>query len=84
MSSKQGLVVPFNSFIDNGDNRFTNDWVMFLGQLAVSGEHGPTASRPTKNLWVGRRYFDETLGYPVYVKQVTPTIIWVNGAGSAV
>lgn len=44
---------------------------------------GPTAQRPTRMIWVGRQYFDTTLGYPVWVKSVQPAV-WVNGAGVVV
>lgn len=33
---------------------------------AAVGEFGPTAQRPTEGLWVGRPYFDTTLGEPVW------------------
>ncbi len=45
-------------------------------------QYGATAQRPT-DVWIGRRYFDTTLGYPIYVKTVTP-LVWVNGAGATV
>lgn len=46
-------------------------------------QSGTTAQRPTTNLWVGRRYFDTTLGYPVWLKSTNP-IVWVNGSGASV
>lgn len=48
------------------------------------GQFGTTAKRPTTNLYIGFRYYDTTLGYPVWVHQVSPSIIWHNGAGVAV
>lgn len=60
-------------------------WLQWFDQLWLkidSDSHGTTANRPTKNLYIGRRYFDETLGYPVYVKTLVP--VWVNGAGAVV
>lgn len=53
----------------------------WLGPL---GQFGTTAQRPTKNLWIGLPYYDTTLGYPVFVHQISPSIIWHNGAGAAV
>lgn len=44
-------------------------------------QSGVTANRPTSVLWIGRRFFDTTLGKPVYVKSVKPTI-WVDGVGA--
>lgn len=46
-------------------------------------ESGTTADRPTKNLWIGRRYYDETLSKPVYVRSVNP-IVWRDAAGVVV
>ena len=46
-------------------------------------ESGTTAQRPTRLLWIGRRYFDVTLGKPVYLKTATPRV-WVDAAGVAV
>lgn len=46
-------------------------------------QSGTTANRPTSLLWVGRRYFDITLGKPVWIKSVGPTV-WVDGSGAAV
>lgn len=51
--------------------------------LQFIGGNGATASRPTTSLYVGYTFFDTTLGYPVYVKSLNPTV-WVNGAGSVV
>ena len=44
-------------------------------------DSGTTANRPTQELWVGRRYFDTTLGKPVYLKSVGPNV-WVDGVGT--
>jgi len=46
-------------------------------------DSGSTSIRPTDNLWVGRRYFDTTLGKPIWVKSVNPTV-WVDATGAAV
>lgn len=44
-------------------------------------QSGTTANRPTSNLWIGRRYFDTTIGKPVYLKSLSPNV-WVDGAGT--
>lgn len=49
---------------------------------AVS-DSGTTANRPDKNLWIGRPYFDTTLGYIIHIKTVSP-VVWVDGAGTTV
>lgn len=52
--------------------------------LSPVGQFGTTTTRPTTNLFIGQPYFDTTLGYMVWIKQVSPSVIWVNGAGTAV
>jgi hypothetical protein len=51
--------------------------------VTASQQSGTTAQRPTKGLWLGRYYFDTTLGFPVWVQSVTPTV-WVDATGAAV
>lgn len=43
---------------------------------------GPTTSRPIPS-FVGQQYFDTTLGFPVWAKQISPAI-WVAASGVAV
>ena len=58
-------------------------WFDLVWNKIDSDSSGTTAQRPTKNLYIGKRYFDTTLGYPVFCKTPTgPT--WVNGAGAVV
>lgn len=47
-------------------------------------QSGTTALRPTSLLWIGRFYFDTTLGKPIWIKQVKPAVIWVDATGAAV
>ena len=60
-------------------------WVQWFARVgAVVGANtssGVTADRPASGLWIGRRYFDTTLGKPVYVKSLGP-VVWVDGAGT--
>lgn len=62
-------------------------WISWLKKLTLySGainDSGTTGQRPTSNLWVGRPYFDTTLGYIIHIKSVSPAV-WVNGAGATV
>jgi hypothetical protein len=44
---------------------------------------GTTANRPTTNLFIGRPYFDTTLGKPIAIKSLGPTV-WVDGVGTVV
>lgn len=48
------------------------------------GLSGGTGARPTLNLQIGLRFFDTTLGKPIFVKQVVPTVIWVDATGATV
>lgn len=52
-----------------------------LGTLGQTGS-GPTANRPVPTL-VGQAYFDTTLGFMVWAKQLSPAI-WVDAAGVTV
>lgn len=58
-----------------------NSIQIWLGPI---GQTGTTAARPTKNLYIGLGYFDTTLGYMVWVKQISPAIVWVNYNGTVV
>lgn len=51
-----------------------------LGAAGASTVSGPTVNRPAPPTFVGQYYFDTTLGFPVYAKQILPTI-WVDAAG---
>ena len=59
-------------------------WITKLSTFACAvSDYGTTDNRPIKNLFIGRPYFDQTLGYPVYVKTVNP-VVWVDGSGATV
>ncbi|MGI0034324.1 MAG: hypothetical protein ACRD98_00450 [Nitrososphaera sp.] len=62
-------------------------WRAFYSALASIAtaltQSGTTAQRPIVFLWVGRPYFDTTLGLAIWVKSVNP-IVWVRGDGGAV
>jgi len=51
-----------------------------LGAGGMSQVSGPTSFRPSPPLFVGQSYFDTTLGFTVWAKQLLPTI-WVDAAG---
>lgn len=59
-------------------------WFQQLWTLVVAlGGNGATAARPLKNLYVGLQYFDTTLGKPVFVQSLGPTV-WVDATGAVV
>lgn len=41
---------------------------------------GPTKFRPTEGLFIGRQFFDTTLGYPIWWSGTK----WVNSSGTGV
>lgn len=51
--------------------------------VAALQQSGITADRPDRFLWVGRTYFDTTIGKPIWLKSINPTV-WVDGVGTAV
>ena len=70
-----------------GRVRFTTGWQGFISSvgsvlLAITSS-GTTAQRPTKGLFVGRAYFDTTLGKPIWLKSVGP-VVWVDATGTPV
>ena len=60
-------------------------WLAWFKQVflcAFSVQHsGTTAQRPTKELWVGRRYFDTTLDQPVWYDGTT-WVTWPVSVGN--
>lgn len=69
------------------DRPTPNAWIVWINKLWVTAgsvdNSGATADRPTKNLFVGRPYFDATLGKPIWLKSVRPTV-WVDATGTSV
>lgn len=70
------------------DQRFASrTWMQWLSWVhrVVSAvtQSGTTAERPDNLLWVGRTYFDTTLGKPVWLESVRPSV-WVDATGAPV
>lgn len=61
-------------------------WFNWVHQLVeASRQSGATAERPTRGLWIGRQFYDKTLGYPVWVHSITAgVVVWHNAAGASV
>lgn len=51
-----------------------------LGGGATSGSGSTTARLALVPTFIGQPFFDTTLGYMMWVKQITPAV-WVNAAG---
>lgn len=77
----------------NGNIRIfsASTWSIFFNSLYqqvvksrdIQEGSGLTATRPTGGLYVGRQYFDTTLGKPVFIKSLSPAV-WVDAAGTTV
>lgn len=71
-----------------GTGGMSRQWVAFLTKLRNDavwrGRSGTTAQRPTDGLEIGTPFYDTTLGYQINVHQVSPIVVWHNGAGAAV
>jgi len=80
--------IPIRVPIVDRDGKPTPVWQAWFNSVYTwcvgNGQSGATGARPTVGLFVGRQYFDTTLGYMIAVKQVSPSVIWVNGAGTPV
>jgi hypothetical protein len=87
MSLNSSTPIPTRPIItQKGDllDKLYQAWFGGIQQwLGPVGQFGLTAARPTKNLYIGLSYFDQTLGFPVWVKQISPTVIWVRYDGTA-
>jgi hypothetical protein len=85
MSSFLSGLPPPPMFDKSG--RFTPGWAGWFSQaqqiLQDLSSSGTTAQRPTNALYIGKPYFDTTIGAPIAVKSVNPTV-WVNGIGTVV
>ena len=63
------------------DDRSLGTWVSLVSDLLTgSTQSGVTADRPTTGLYLGRQYFDTTLGYPIWYDGTN----WVDATGSTV
>lgn len=81
--------IPTDPRIVDRAGLLTTVWRAFFESinlwLGPVGNAGTTANRPLYSdrhpLYVGQAYFDTSLGFPVYVKSLNPTV-WVDGAGT--
>lgn len=86
----QAGISPFPSNVPITDKNGTltpvfQAWLTSVYTYAQGlGQYGATTARPKSGLFIGRDYFDTTLGYKVTIKAVSPSVVWVNGAGTPV
>lgn len=74
---------PLKAPLDDGQ-RVDTAWAAWFDKafqiLFAQAQSGTTAQRPTVGLYVGRRYFDVTLGLPVFYDGTD----WIDAAGNVV
>lgn len=76
LSSMLPVVNDMASWPKPWGNFFSQAWLI----LSAVEQSGVTADRPTRYLWVGRTYFDTTLGIPIWYDGSN----WVSADGSVV
>jgi len=81
------MSLPDNSKAVEPTGKFTQPWLNWASDIdrfvTAAKLSGPTANRPTDYLYIGRPYFDTSLGYQINLKSVMPNI-WVNAMGAPV
>jgi hypothetical protein len=79
---------PSDRPLNEAGDDFTQAWTAFFTKvrngIVLRTQAGTTAQRPTKGLEIGLPYYDTTLGMQICVHQVTPAVVWHNGAGVVV
>jgi len=78
---------PPVGLIADDQGNVSQPWLQFfsgLGNIAQAITlSGTTAKRPVEYLWVGRPFFDTTLGKPIWFKSFNPNV-WVDATGAPV
>ena len=76
---------PFVQALADASGNVSPAWITWLTNLWVQIEtdSGITADRPTKNLFVGKTWYDTTLNKPIWLRSVRPTV-WRDAAGVVV
>lgn len=67
--------MPSLQGVNDGFRNFFTALFTICNALTMSGT---TALRPTAGLWVGRTYFDTTLGFPIWFDGT----VWVDATGT--
>lgn len=87
MGKELKLDIPGDLLVDDG-GKLTPSWMSFMTKVKNfviwRSRSGTTADRPSEGLEIGVPYYDTTLGYLICVHQVTPVVVWHNGAGGVV
>lgn len=79
--------LPTNAQLTDSSGRASVPFLSWLTNVHTTvtavRQSGTTAQRPTTLVWVGRVYFDTTLGIPIWAQSVGP-IVWCDATGAAV
>lgn len=87
------IVAQYNTALVDDKSQVASQWKSWFQGVTFTVNamqlSGTTAQRPTGAstagsspvLWVGRVYFDTTLGKPVWVKTASP-LVWVDATGT--
>lgn len=83
MSAYLGGLPKLPMFDAHGN--FTPSWQGWFSQaqtiLTDCSNSGPTTARPTQTQYVGKKFFDTTLGIPIWMKTPGSSPVWVNASG---
>lgn len=73
--------------IINADGTIDRDFSLMMNKISKwineNSQSGTTAQRPIEDLYIGRKFFDVTVGDEIYIKSLNPTV-WVKGGGTVV
>lgn len=76
--------IPSGALLDDTGN-LNPAWAVWFTRTHSAArsiqDSGITADRPTSILWVGRPYFDTTIGKPIWLRSVKPNV-WVTATGA--
>jgi hypothetical protein len=83
--------VPADPGISTPPGTLTTTWRAWFESvyywLRPVGSSGTTTNRPVTNsrtpLYIGQTYFDTSLGKPIWVKSLNPTV-WCDATGASV
>ena len=87
MATRNSFDFPADFELVDDRRVITVPWGQWLslvqGSVSSIRQSGTTANRPTSVLWIGRVFYDTTLGKPIWVHSVNPTV-WHDAAGGVV
>lgn len=80
--------LPRPPLLDGDGQVFSPQWAGWFNNAQViltdASNSGTTAQRPTTQMYVGKPYFDTTLGKPIWLKTPGASPVWVDATGTGV